>query len=232
MNRTITIPELKQIFAFLEQKRVRHYDMQIELADHLATSIEERWETNQALSVKEALEMEYNKFGIYGFSKLMEQRKRSVGKRLFVQLNWQILAWLSFPKILPLIAFIMVWAQLLQEITPIFLLGGLAAVGCIFLTYGMIKNRIFAKRLQKKMLFLDAQSNLFIIGVNVFYLPIHLINIFQYEVLQMSFGAAHLFALISAYFILFCYELTFIHSKQKREEAEQLLSINQLTLNA
>ncbi|GAB5552979.1 MAG: hypothetical protein Sapg2KO_25700 [Saprospiraceae bacterium] len=233
MNRTITITELKQIFQFLEQKRVRHYDLQVELADHLASSIEVQWTQSPELSLKEALSNEYDKFGLFGFSKLVEKRQRSIGKKLFFQLNRQILAWLSFPKMLPLLAFIIVWAQLLQEsqITE-YLLIGMMALGLIVLLYGVIKQRLFMRKMEKKFLFMEAQIALFFIGLNVFYLPIHFINIFQFEIQHMSFGLAHLTALISAYFLLYCYELAFIQSKKKRAEAGQIMMINQLALEA
>lgn len=232
MNRTITIPELKQIFDFLEQKRVRHYDMQVELADHLATSIEEQWVENAALPLKEALDTEYSKFGLYGFSKLVEKRQRSIGKKLFKQLNHQILSWLNFPKIMPLMAFIIVWAQLLQVSSiAAYLMMGLMTLGLVILSYGLIRQYLYMRKLPKKLFFMHAQVSLFFMGLNIFYLPIHLINIFDLEIIKMSFGVAHLLAIISAYFFLFCYELAFVQSKQKRAEAQEILAINQLALS-
>jgi hypothetical protein len=42
MNRTITPEETRQLFEFCEKKRVKHYDVQFELVDHLASDIEEQ----------------------------------------------------------------------------------------------------------------------------------------------------------------------------------------------
>lgn len=232
MNRTITIAELKQIFQFLEHKRLRHYDLQVEMADHLATAIEQQWVENTQLPMKEALELEYRKFGRFGFSKLVEKRHKSLSKQLFAQLNRQIFGWLTFPKIIPLLAFIVMWAQLLQE-SPIaeYLLLGMMALGLIILLYGVIVQRIFMKKIQKKFLFIEVQVSLFFIGLNAFFLPIHFMNIFNYELTQISFGLAHILAVMSAYFLLFCYELAFTQSKEKRTDAEQMLMINRLTLD-
>lgn len=233
MNRTITITELKEIFQFLEHKRLRHYDLQVEMADHMATAVEEKWQEDANVSLKEALEEAYSKFGLFGFSKLVEKRQKSISKKLFYQLNRQILAWVRFPKILPLLAFIVVWAQLLQEsLVTEYLLIGMMAFGLVILLYGVVVQRLFMKKLKKKFLFLEAQIALFFIGLNAFFLPVHLMNIFNYEFQQMSFGLAHVLALISAYFLLFCYELAFIQAKKKREEVEHMLLIRQLTLDA
>lgn len=233
MNRTITIPELKEIFQFLEQKRVRHYDLQTELADHLASSIEEQWALQPDLTLKEALQKEYHNFGLFGFSKLVEKRQRALSKKLFLQLNKQILTWLSFPKVMPLLAFIVVWAQLLQNSASAeYWLIGMMAVGLVLLLFGVIKQRLFIRKIQKKFLFLEAQIALIFIGLNAFFLPIHLINIFNIEIVHLSFGLAHGLALISAYFLLFCYELAFVQSRNKRTEAEQLLMMRHLTLEA
>lgn len=56
MNRTVTQQETEELFKFCREHYVYHYDLQVELVDQLASSIEEQWET-------------FRKFGIHGFSK-------------------------------------------------------------------------------------------------------------------------------------------------------------------
>lgn len=55
MKRTITQEENEQLFQFCRRHYVYHYDVQIELVDHLASAIEEQWEQNPELSFDEGL---------------------------------------------------------------------------------------------------------------------------------------------------------------------------------
>ncbi len=67
MTRTITTEETKKLFKFCHVHFVYHYDLQVELVDHLASSIEEQWETNPELSFEEALYNTFRKFRDYRF---------------------------------------------------------------------------------------------------------------------------------------------------------------------
>ncbi len=80
--------QLQDLFAFTRKHFVEYHDLQAELADHLANAIEERWQQQPGLSFNEALQAEFKKFGIFGFSDIVEQRQNALFKR-YHRLVWQ-----------------------------------------------------------------------------------------------------------------------------------------------
>ena len=99
MNRTITTEETKKLFKFCRDHYVFHYDLQVELVDHLASSIEEKWEIKPELSFEEALHNTFRKFGVTGFSKIKEQKQKELARR-YNRLIWKyLLEFFSWPKI-------------------------------------------------------------------------------------------------------------------------------------
>ena len=73
----LTDQQIEALFAFTKKKYVHHYDVQVELVDHLATSIEEEMEKDTKISFEDALQRVYARFGIFGFAK---EQKRKQGK--------------------------------------------------------------------------------------------------------------------------------------------------------
>lgn len=71
--------ELKeQLFAFTKKKQVHYYDVQVELVDHLASSIEDEMEQDPKLSFESALQKVYKRFGIFGFTHVVQEKQRAV----------------------------------------------------------------------------------------------------------------------------------------------------------
>jgi hypothetical protein len=71
-------PQVEQLFAFTLKKSVRYYDLQVELVDHLASSIEEEMADDSNLSFDQALQKVYNRFGIFGFAKVVQEREAAL----------------------------------------------------------------------------------------------------------------------------------------------------------
>ena len=95
----LTNHQISQLFDFTKKHYVEYYDVQIELVDHLAAGIEKIWEENPDLSFDEALNTEFKKFGIFGFTDLVEKKKSALINH-YAKLIWkEILAFFSFPKI-------------------------------------------------------------------------------------------------------------------------------------
>jgi hypothetical protein len=100
MNRQITNEETDQLFQFCRRHYVYHYDVQVELVDHLASAIEEQWEENPELSFDEGLKNSFKKFGIYGFSKIKKQKEKEL-RRKYNRLLWRfILEFYRWPKVI------------------------------------------------------------------------------------------------------------------------------------
>lgn len=92
--------QLAHLYVFIRKHYVEFYDLQCELADHLANGIEALWEQNPLLSFDDALQREFKKFGIFGFTEVVEQRQLALTKR-YKKIMWQYAKdFLRLPKIM------------------------------------------------------------------------------------------------------------------------------------
>lgn len=103
-NRKVSAEEVERLFRFTRQHFVEHYDLQAELADHLANAIEERWQHQPALSFEDALAAEFKKFGIFGFSDIVEKRQNALTKKYYKLLWGYFKNFLKLPQVLISIA--------------------------------------------------------------------------------------------------------------------------------
>ncbi|SFP89081.1 hypothetical protein [Parafilimonas terrae] len=79
-NFNLSEKEIQSLFRFVEKKSVRWYDLQIEIVDHLASSIEDEISLIPGISFESALENVYKGFGIFGFAKIVEERQNHLAK--------------------------------------------------------------------------------------------------------------------------------------------------------
>ena len=70
----LTAAQIQQIFDFTAQKYIKYYVVQLELVDHIANRIEELQAEDPKLSFESALQKVYKSFGVYGFTKVQEQK--------------------------------------------------------------------------------------------------------------------------------------------------------------
>lgn len=97
--RNISEAEVKVLYRFTREHYVEYYDVQTELVDHLANGIESQWQQDSGVSFEEALQHEFRKFGVYGFSDVVEKRERAMGKK-YTKLIWsEFLLVLKRPKV-------------------------------------------------------------------------------------------------------------------------------------
>lgn len=78
--KTLSKDQIKQLYIFTRKHYVAWYDVQTELVDHLANGIEHQWEINSNITFEDALSTEFKKFGIFGFSELVENKERALNK--------------------------------------------------------------------------------------------------------------------------------------------------------
>ncbi len=83
----LTAEQIDQLYTFTRQHFVEHYDLQTELVDHLANAIETRWVNEPNVPFEDALQAAFKKFGVFGFSDVVEQRSKALGKR-YQKLMW------------------------------------------------------------------------------------------------------------------------------------------------
>ncbi|AWH84465.1 hypothetical protein HYN59_04735 [Flavobacterium album] len=96
----ISTEQFSQLLAFTRKHFVEYYDLQVELADHLANAIEQRWQAQPALTFDEALHLEFKKFGIFGFSDIVEQRQNALFKKYYRLVRKELLSALTFRAVL------------------------------------------------------------------------------------------------------------------------------------
>ncbi len=78
---TLTNEQIQALFTFTEKKFVKWYDLQVELVDHLANKIEEEMDNNKTLSFERALGNVYEKFGLFGFAHIVQEKENELKKR-------------------------------------------------------------------------------------------------------------------------------------------------------
>ena len=107
-ERKLTDDEIDLLFSFCAKHYVPEYDLQIELVDHLASGIEEQWLENPDIPFPIALNKTFDKFGIYGFSKIKSQKEREL-RRKYRHLFWQYtLEFYKLPKVILTLALTLV----------------------------------------------------------------------------------------------------------------------------
>ena len=77
----LTNEQIETLFLFTQKKFVHYYDLQVELVDHLACSIEEEMEKDTTFSFEAALQKVYSRFGLFGFAHVVQQRERALEKQ-------------------------------------------------------------------------------------------------------------------------------------------------------
>lgn len=80
-NHSLTPQEITYLFDFTRHKRVRYYDLQVELVDHLASAIEEKQAAAPGTSFEQALDEVYRSFGITGFAHVVAAKERAIHRR-------------------------------------------------------------------------------------------------------------------------------------------------------
>ena len=221
MNRTITTEETEKLFEFCREHFVYHYDLQVELVDHLASSIEEQWEKQPELTFEEALNITFKKFGIHGFSKIKEQKQKELGRKYSILLWKYLLQFYTWPKMLMTLAGTMVMFTLFRLINNrlwIFIpLLFVLAIALLYYYFILFPKRFKIKPRQgKSFLILELLKNVQFLTIIAAQLPIHIWNMTKFQ-----FGNNPIIVfLVSLFFVTFTIALygNFFYIPQKIKE--------------
>ena len=77
----LSAEQIEKLYQFTRQHYVEYYDLQTELVDHLANSIELQWQVNPKIDFEDALKIEFKKFGVFGFMDVVEKRQLVLYKK-------------------------------------------------------------------------------------------------------------------------------------------------------
>lgn len=154
----LTAEQIDQLYLFTRQHFVEWYDLQSELVDHLANAIETQWQENPKLSFDQALNVEFKKFGVFGFMGVVEEKQKFLNKKYSRLVLSNIATFFTLPKILLTILatgtlfLFFKWSRFNIEFI---LISYVLLIGFAF--YAVIKNRILRKKQikenQKRWLF-------------------------------------------------------------------------------
>ena len=139
----LTKNQIQELFAFTKSHRIRYYDLQTEVVDHLASAIENKWAENPDVPFKKALDEIYAGFGIYGFGKLEQEKRDAIQRKIAWKLWAFIKSYLTPPKILLTLLLIISMYQGLSLLEDPFTVTMYMVVLFLFSTLGMI---LFRKR--------------------------------------------------------------------------------------
>ena len=106
--KTLNKEQVDILYEFTRKHYVEWYDLQTELVDHLAHGIEEQWAVNPQLDFEQALKNEFKKFGIYGFSDIVEQKSNALSKFYRKEVWKSFKNYFKLPKII--VTLFSIWA--------------------------------------------------------------------------------------------------------------------------
>ena len=92
--------ETIELYKFIRLHFVEHFDVQIELVDHLACSIEDIWKEKPETTFEAALNSTFKSFGIFGFNDYVSQETDVMWKVYFKKILQQTRNRLKWPQIL------------------------------------------------------------------------------------------------------------------------------------
>ena len=160
----LTPEQIKTLFSFCRKHAVNQYDLQMELVDHIASSIEEQWETKHEISFQEALNNTFVKFGLLGFSKIKDRKKKELRRKYNRLLFQYLLDYYRWPKVL-LASTLSILLFILFRLTNNVPLVTISLSGVIFIFpifyNGYLFDKLFNLKIQpgKSFLILDCLKN-------------------------------------------------------------------------
>jgi hypothetical protein len=146
-----TQEQISTLFAFCEKHLVHHYDVQVELVDHLANAIEDRMQADKDLSFEAALIEVYAGFGVMGFSQMVKNRVLTLERQYSKQRLRLILAYFTWPKIgltALVLALLFVTASYFSDVTRYYITVSIQSAAFIYELVAFL----FLYRLRKKQL--------------------------------------------------------------------------------
>lgn len=199
----VTAEQIQQLYHFTEQHFVQFYDLQTELVDHLANSIEAHWRVNQNTNFDDVLLLEFKKFGVFGFQDIIEKQRDALRK------SYNLIVWNNFknffslPKLIGTILSIAILFQILLKVSfaenlllAIYLVLIIIIILKLFVDKKNAKSKF--KQTTKKYMFDDCIQNYGYTGV---------LSIFGSVIPQAMTHSNFFLTLQPPWLLLFCFML-------------------------
>jgi hypothetical protein len=184
-DRKLTEEQIDDLFLFCEYHNVKYYDLQVEMIDHLASAIEEKWKENPALLFQDVLNSGYKEFGIYGFSKIKQMKEKELKRKYFNLRNRYIREFFRLPKILLTVAIAVALSILFRlsndKVLAYLIFFGIYLIGLSVYLFIIYPKQFKIKLIdEKKLLLLDYFNSL---KGNILHFGVLPLNIFTLSVI-------------------------------------------------
>jgi hypothetical protein len=100
----LTKEQLLQIDNYILSCGIKYYDVRAEIVDHFANILEEKLAKNPELDFKKEIVNIHRNFSGSGFSKLLEEKTKSVQKKFYKQSLKHLITFFKLPRIIITIA--------------------------------------------------------------------------------------------------------------------------------
>jgi hypothetical protein len=230
MSKKISEDQVEKLFEFCRDHYVPFYDLQVELVDHMASAIEEQWESQPELPFEKALGITFKKFGVWGFNKIKSQKQRELRRRFRRMLYKMFKDFYSWPKIVLTFLFTMVLFTIFRLVPNDFWVFGAILTLFLFASlYGMhnMKKQIVKVVEGKRFMLLDYMKQA---GAYVFLL-IQMPNVFLNVLgrpmgwfVEMGIWVTLLVSFVLVSFAFLLYLDSFILPKKVKENFLELYS--------
>lgn len=203
----LTNNQVQELFAFTEKKLVRYYDLQVELVDHLAERIEEKMNADASLDFDKALQIVYKDFGIFGFSKIVQEKSEQLRKQNNKRLYNEIKNLFRLPEVIfSVVLGLFIWTTV-SYIDKMFL--DILIVSFIFISVALVIRIRLKTKPSKKIMMLENMPD----HLGLF--PFIYQFVFLQELLPYSNFAYALFIFSAVIFQIACFRI----GKKLRQEA-------------
>lgn len=223
--KTLTTEQIQALHTFVRKHYVEYYDIEIELVDHLANGIESQWTQDNTVEFEIALDREFKKFGVYGFSDVVNLKEKSLYNHYTTLIFKEVLHFLHWPKIiltagLYYVLYLMI-AYLSQsfELRDITSITGILAVSIsgIYLIIASVQTRRESKTENKRWLMDRIRLSILAFPLTAYWLFITILS-------GISRYSIHLCVLSVLFIGLWLYITHFVISPQLKIEKESIKS--------
>lgn len=224
-SKTPTEAEIRYLFQFLNKKGVKYLDVKVELLDHLAEGLEECWRKQPGLPIELAANEVYQTFGIFGFGKMMEQKRQQLFKATIKKLHLDILSHLQAPQIATALLMTLLMTYLLMAYTL-----GLTIFLSLFIVLHLIvasvgfQQKKYKKQNGHQFFFLEAPFRFMNWVINVCFLGL-MLWYFWNQASYLPFVFALIASCTLLYLFLLVRELVLYQRKKSQALMEQLIQL-------
>jgi hypothetical protein len=167
--------QIDRVREFVRKKGIEFFDLQEELVDHLASSIEDRMSEETGLTFEEALRASYKDFGLFGFDDVLVERQKSLGKYYYRRLWIHFLHFWKPPQIfMTLVSGIVSWYAIFRY-DALWIVTG--SFGVLFMYWLVMAIKDHRDRKGKPKLLFDGVARS--VSFTLLFIPINLLNVFN-----------------------------------------------------